>query len=565
MSIVKNLLAVAVMTAFASSALAQNLAGTVLSQRKISATQGGLTATLSSPGLFGVSVAKLGDLDGDGNQDIAVGSYVDSEFVPYSGALYILFLKHDGSVKSYSKIGSNHAGFNVTLNPLDMFGWSVCNMGDLDGDGVIDLAVGSWLDDSGGLFDNGAIYVLFMKKDGTVKANQKITMGQGGLPDVLQNENRFGTSLTNLGDLDGDGVNDLLAGAIYDNDAAYLAGSCFTLFMKSDGTVKASQKITMGQGGFFTILDHQDRFGYASTNIGDLDGDGVTDVAVSSFLDNDGGQGNGCVWILFMQTDGYVKSYTKITDVSANFQGPISTDDSFGSSVAALPDMNGDGIQDLAVGTIADDTGGSNRGAVYILFLQHDGTVNGHCKIGNNLGGFGPLDNDDRFGQATCFLGDIDGDGIPELAVGADHDDDGGSEVGAIYLASLATSRWSQTGNPTSTVIDPPRLAASGPLTAGSTVTVTMKGGLPGALSMWFVNAGHQSLPAAGTWFIPDLNSPGTAFTIPLDATGKATITSTWPAGIPALTDFYMQAATIGTPLSRNHMALTNGIHGVAN
>ena len=82
---------------------------------------------------------------------------------------------------------------------------SVASLGDLDGDGVGDLAVGATGDDDGGV-NRGAVWVLFLKKNGKVKSHQKISDTQGGFTGILDNGDWFGSSVASLGDLNGDGV-----------------------------------------------------------------------------------------------------------------------------------------------------------------------------------------------------------------------------------------------------------------------------------------------------------------------------------------------------------------------
>ena len=94
--------------------------------------------------------------------------------------------------------------------------------------------------------------------------------------------------------------------------------------------------------------------------------------------------------------------------------------------------MNNDGVPDLAVGANRDYDGGYDRGAVYILFLTTSGTVSSYQKISDTEGSFtATLDDGDVFGHSAASAGDIDGDGVPELAVGTHMDDDGGSQRGA--------------------------------------------------------------------------------------------------------------------------------------
>ena len=255
---------------------------------------------------------------------------------------------------------------------------------------------------------------------GWVLSHQKISDTEGGGP-PLDNNDRFGYSVDSLGDLDGDGISDLAVGVYWDDDGGLNRGSVWILLLNPDGTVKPYQKISDTQGGFTGTLDDGDRFGTSLAWLGDLDGDGVGDLAVGAHFDDDGSDGpcddplacnRGAVWILFFNPDGTVKSHQKISDTEGGFTGKLDDGDHFGRSVASLGDLDGDLVGDLAVGALYDDDGGTNHGAVWILFLNTDGTVKSHQKISSTEGGFtGTLDFDDRFGHSAASLGDLDGDG----------------------------------------------------------------------------------------------------------------------------------------------------------
>ena len=205
--------------------------------------------------------------------------------------------------------------------------------------------------------------------------------------------------------------------------------------IQSEETEKAYQKIEEENGSFTSTLANSDNFGVSVTALGDLDGDGVIDLAVGAFYDDDGGTDRGAVYVLFMQTDGTVKSFQKISDTAGSFTATLGNSDNFGRSVAALGDLDGDGVGDLAVGAILDDDGGTNRGAVYVLFMKTDGTVKSFQKISDTEGNFtATLDNTDLFGNSVSSLGDLDGDGVTDLAVGAIEDDDGGEGRGPMYV-----------------------------------------------------------------------------------------------------------------------------------
>ena len=340
-----------------------------------------------------------------------------------------------GTVLNFQKISQTQGGFSVTLDDGDRFGGNVAALGDVDGDGIDDLAASAANDDDGGT-NRGAVYILFLNLDSTVKGHQKISDTQGGFTAILNNEDGFGVGLAPLGDLDGDDIPDLAVGSHQDNDGGNSAGAVYILFLNSDGTVKSYQKISALSGGFTGSLVASDKFGYKVTNLGDLNKDGIADLAIGCFRDSENGASRGAVWIVFLDTDGTVKDQQKINDSNGGFVGVLDNEDHF-CLVSNIGDLDGDGLPDLAVGARGDDDGGTGRGAVWILFLNADGTVKAQQKISSITGGFtGILDDFDYF-ASPMGLGDIDGDRVPDLAVGAYGDDDGGSFRGAVWILLL--------------------------------------------------------------------------------------------------------------------------------
>ena len=162
----------------------------------------------------------------------------------------------------------------------------------------------------------------------------------------------------------------------------------------------------------------------------------MTDLAVGALRDDTNGSDRGAVHILFMNTDGSVKSSTKIAD-NTNGGPTLADGDRFGKSVTSLGDLDGDDVIDLAVGAYGDDTNGTSRGAVHILFMNTDGTVKSSTKIADNTNGGPTLANFDSFGWSVTSLGDLNGDGVTDLAVGARGDDTNGSNRGAVHILFL--------------------------------------------------------------------------------------------------------------------------------
>jgi Ca2+-binding RTX toxin-like protein len=405
--------------------------GTVDSFLKIaSGTNGG--PTLVDSDVFGNSVASLGDLDGDGVTDLAVGALGDDTGGTDRGAVHVLFLNTDGTVKSSRKIASGMSG-SPTLADGDFFGSSVASLGDLDGDGVTDLAVGAVGDDTGGT-DRGAVHILFLNTDGTVKSSRTIASGMSGSP-TLADGDLFGNSVTSLGDLDGDGATELAVGARQDDTGGTDRGAVHVLLLNPNGTVRGSVKIASGTNGGPTLVDG-DLFGVSVASPGDVDGDGVTDLAVGAVLDDTGGTDRGAVHVLLLNANATVKSSVKIA--SGTNGGPALSDgDQFGRSLASLGDLDGDGVTDLAVGAHHDDTGGTDRGAVHVLQLNPNATVKSSVKIADGTNGGPTLADNDQFGRSVTSLGDLNGDGVIDLAVGAELDDTGGTDRGAVHVLRL--------------------------------------------------------------------------------------------------------------------------------
>jgi len=344
-------------------------------------------------------------------------------------------------VKSEQVISESAGNFNGALHEGDAFGSAVALIGDLEVDGVVDIAVGAPLDDDNGI-DRGAVWILFLNTDGTIDLEEKISSAEGGFGGTLDDDDQFGSAITGIGDLDADGTLDLAVGAPLDDDDGEDRGAVWILFMNADGSVRDEQKISSSDGGFSGNLADGDQFGSALAALDDLDGDGITDIAVGAPLDDDGDTDTGAIWILFMNTDGTVKAHQKISDTAGGFGGTLETGDGFGSALANASDLDGDTNTDLVVGSPGDDDGGTDTGAAWILFLDTNGTVISEQKISatETTGIDLFLSSNDGLGTAVANAGDLDGDGNADLVIGAPFDDDGGTDRGAAWILFMEST-----------------------------------------------------------------------------------------------------------------------------
>ena len=180
----------------------------------------------------------------------------------------------------------------------------------------------------------------------------KIEEGSGGFTDPLDAGDRFGRDHDQAGDINGDGIIDLVVGARSDDDGVTDAGAVYILFMNNDGTVQSSQKISATQGGFTETLLANNFFGYGVAGIGDYDGDNIPDIAVSAPAST-----NIALYIIHLNSNGTVKNFVKNSNIIA--QG-----------LSAVGDLNNDGRIDLVACDPRSNQGGVSRGAIQLLFFD---------------------------------------------------------------------------------------------------------------------------------------------------------------------------------------------------
>jgi hypothetical protein len=329
----------------------------------------------------------------------------------------------------------------------DSAGYKVSSAGDVNGDGFDDLIVGAPMGDNGGGTDAGEAYVIFGKASGFGTIDLTTLSPANGF--MIQGDragDRAGWSVSAAGDVNGDGLADLIIGAPRGDNGGTDAGEAYVVFGKTTGFGAVLDLASLTPSDGFIIQGDTliDQAGISVSSAGDVNGDGFDDLIVGAPGGDDGGPNSGEAYVVFGKASGF--GTIDLTNLSAAngfiIQGDADADQT-GWSVAAAGDVNGDGFDDLIVGAPMGDNGGIDAGEAYVLFGKASGfgQVVGASRVidltnltfpdgfiiqGDVLG--------DQAGWSVSAAGDINNDGFADLIVGAPMGDDGGNNAGEAYV-----------------------------------------------------------------------------------------------------------------------------------
>ncbi|MEH2046453.1 beta strand repeat-containing protein [Nostoc sp.] len=327
--------------------------------------------------------------------------------------------------------GSN--GFTINGNGLSN---SVSSAGDINGDGIDDVIIGT-----GGPSTIGESYVVFGSKGGfDAQFNLSPLNGTNGFI-VKSIRDYSGNSASSAGDINGDGVNDLIIGAIGADpnglDDYYDLWQSYVVFGRKGGFGAQFNLKTLNGTNSFTINAINTGDGLGSG--GDINGDGVDDLIIGTPSASPNGQGSGQSYVVFGSKGGFGAQFNVSTLNGTNgftING-INAGDYSGSSISSAGDINGDGVDDLIIGAFAASPNGQSSGQSYVVFGSKGG-FGAQFNLSNLNGTNGFLINGinprNYLGISISSEGDINSDGIDDLIIGASSASPNGQGSGQSYV-----------------------------------------------------------------------------------------------------------------------------------
>ncbi|MEO1210419.1 MAG: hypothetical protein AAFX78_12825 [Cyanobacteria bacterium J06638_20] len=381
----------------------------------------------------GNSVSGAGDINGDGLDDLIIGaSQANHNGNRNAGESYVVFGSNQDFAPSLELANLNgRNGFVIRgIDELDYSSGPASGAGDINGDGFDDLIIGASRADPNGNNAAGESYVVFGSNQGFTPRLDLATLdGRNGFVINGIDEDDFsGGSVSGAGDINGDGFDDLIIGASFaDPNGNNTAGESYVVFGRDQGFAASLNLADLNGGNGFVIngIDRNDRSGGSVSGAGDINGDGLDDLIISAVdAAPNGNLFAGESYVVFGRDQGFTASLD-LADLDGRngfVINGIDEYDSSGSLVSGAGDINGDGFDDLIIGTRNTDPNGDSSGESYVVFGRDQGfTASLDLADLDGRNGFvlNGIDRGDRSGTSVSGAGDINGDGIDDLIIGA--------------------------------------------------------------------------------------------------------------------------------------------------
>jgi len=315
--------------------------------------------------------------------------------------------------------------------------WDLAVGGDINGDGYDDVLIGAWSENYNGA-ESGKVY-LVLGGDDIYNMDESLTTANGSFYGEAAGD-KLGQAVDWAGDVNGDGYDDLIMGAEGNDDTAPNGGKAYIFFGKS-GNVW-SQNIMAATADVELIGELAgEKAGVSVSAAGDVNGDGYDDVLIGAHNNSQLNPKAGKAYLVFGRPDSQWQSSIPLNECNASYMGEGSNDE-LGNIVAPAGDVNGDEYDDFLIGAYRDDeSGGTQAGQTY-LFLGRPGNWSKN-QTGNAANA--SFIGEEPFDISGCWCdgaGDVNGDGLDDILIGARDHDGAGSGRGKVYLIFGKETGW---------------------------------------------------------------------------------------------------------------------------